>query len=181
MKSKPWIWHYITCNSEFSTYPLTSCWCLFGLCWFHPLIGFPLGVGLLLSRNLSILIEIEIKFSFFVLTWENSLCGRCTKLLRVLLILLGCLFLYWSVTMHVFPWIQSPDQSTGVSYKQEKKRLAINNAKRQWEVNQGSMISRTGKLVKMPELYANHVGSIANSDIISPTNEDSLEVESIQR
>uniref|UniRef100_K1PQ40 Leucine-rich repeat-containing protein 49 n=1 Tax=Magallana gigas TaxID=29159 RepID=K1PQ40_MAGGI len=62
----------------------------------------------------------------------------------------------------------------------EKKRLAINNAKRQWEVNQGSMISRTGKLVKMPELYANHVGSVANSDIISPSNEDSLEVESIQ-
>lgn len=100
MKSKPWIWHYITCNSEFSTYPLTSCWCLFGLCWFHPLIGFPLGVGLLLSRNLSILIEIEIKFSLFVLMWENSLCDRCTKLLRVLLILLGHLFLYWSVTMY---------------------------------------------------------------------------------
>ncbi|XP_078315682.1 leucine-rich repeat-containing protein 49-like isoform X1 [Crassostrea virginica] len=62
----------------------------------------------------------------------------------------------------------------------EKKRLAINNARRQWEVNQSTMINRTGKLIKMPELYANHVGSVANSDIISPSNEENLEVESIQ-
>ncbi|KAK3097495.1 hypothetical protein FSP39_010176 [Pinctada imbricata] len=64
----------------------------------------------------------------------------------------------------------------------EKKRLAINNAKRQWEVMQGTMINRTSKLVKMPELYANHVGSVPNSDVISPNgneNEENLDVESV--
>ncbi|KAJ8310932.1 hypothetical protein KUTeg_011517 [Tegillarca granosa] len=50
----------------------------------------------------------------------------------------------------------------------EKKRLAINNAKRQWELMQGSMMGQTGKLVKMPELYANHVGTVPNSEIVTP-------------
>ncbi|XP_062612472.1 leucine-rich repeat-containing protein 49-like isoform X3 [Saccostrea cucullata] len=70
-------------------------------------------------------------------------------------------------------------ESSRTNIMKEKKRLAINNAKRQWEVMQGSMMNRTGKLVKMPELYANHVGSVANSDLISPSNEENLEVESI--
>nr|XP_022330180.1 leucine-rich repeat-containing protein 49-like isoform X3 [Crassostrea virginica] len=71
-------------------------------------------------------------------------------------------------------------ESNKTNIMKEKKRLAINNARRQWEVNQSTMINRTGKLIKMPELYANHVGSVANSDIISPSNEENLEVESIQ-
>ncbi|XP_061172062.1 leucine-rich repeat-containing protein 49-like [Saccostrea echinata] len=70
-------------------------------------------------------------------------------------------------------------ESSRTNIMKEKKRLAINNAKRQWEVMQGSMMNRTGKLVKMPELYANHVGSVSNSDLISPSNEENLEVESI--
>ncbi|XP_013403685.1 leucine-rich repeat-containing protein 49 isoform X1 [Lingula anatina] len=47
----------------------------------------------------------------------------------------------------------------------EKRRLAINNAKRQWEVMQGSLMHRTNRLVKMPELYATHVGSYSHSDL----------------
>lgn len=46
---------------------------------------------------------------------------------------------------------------------QERRRLAINNAKRQWETMQGSLISNTSKMAKGPavrELYANHVGSL---------------------
>ncbi|XP_056022974.1 leucine-rich repeat-containing protein 49-like isoform X9 [Ostrea edulis] len=70
-------------------------------------------------------------------------------------------------------------ESNRTNVMKEKKRLAINNAKRQWEVMQGSMINRTGKLVKMPELYANHVGSVANSVLISPSNDENLEVESV--
>ncbi|KAL8577182.1 hypothetical protein ACOMHN_047950 [Nucella lapillus] len=42
----------------------------------------------------------------------------------------------------------------------EKRRLAINNAKRQWETMQGSLISRTGRMVRAPDLYASHLGSI---------------------
>ncbi|XP_076444066.1 leucine-rich repeat-containing protein 49-like isoform X2 [Babylonia areolata] len=42
----------------------------------------------------------------------------------------------------------------------EKRRLAINNAKRQWETMQGSLMSRTGKMVRGPDLYASHLGSI---------------------
>ncbi|XP_056022971.1 leucine-rich repeat-containing protein 49-like isoform X6 [Ostrea edulis] len=76
---------------------------------------------------------------------------------------------------NVMKMVHTPDRPPGG----EKKRLAINNAKRQWEVMQGSMINRTGKLVKMPELYANHVGSVANSVLISPSNDENLEVESV--
>lgn len=65
---------------------------------------------------------------------------------------------------------------------QEKKRLAINNARRQWEVMQGNMIHKTGKLSRTPDLYANHVGSIPNSELISPDGADeNIEVESINR
>lgn len=64
----------------------------------------------------------------------------------------------------------------------EKKRLAINNARRQWEVMQGNMINKSGKLSRTPDLYANHVGSIPNAEFISPDGaEESLEVESINR
>ncbi|XP_033750014.1 leucine-rich repeat-containing protein 49-like isoform X4 [Pecten maximus] len=63
----------------------------------------------------------------------------------------------------------------------EKKRIAINNAKRQWEVMQGTMINRTGKLVKMPDIYANHVGSVPNSDLVQPMtfSEENLDLESV--
>jgi hypothetical protein len=46
---------------------------------------------------------------------------------------------------------------------QEKRRIAINNAQRQWEVNTTHMMSRTNNLVKMPEIYANHVATVPNS------------------
>ena len=57
---------------------------------------------------------------------------------------------------------------------QEKRRLAINNAKRQWEVMQGSLIQKTSKLVRTPDLYANHVGSVPNSEVITPDNDDDI-------
>ncbi|XP_063434343.1 leucine-rich repeat-containing protein 49-like isoform X8 [Mytilus trossulus] len=62
----------------------------------------------------------------------------------------------------------------------EKKRLAINNARRQWEVMQGNMINKSGKLSRTPDLYANHVGSIPNAELVSPDGADeNMEVESI--
>ncbi|XP_060062567.1 leucine-rich repeat-containing protein 49-like [Ylistrum balloti] len=63
----------------------------------------------------------------------------------------------------------------------EKKRIAINNAKRQWEVMQGTMMNRTGKMVKMPDIYANHVGSVPNSDLVQPMtfSEENLDLESV--
>ncbi|XP_059163229.1 leucine-rich repeat-containing protein 49-like isoform X2 [Physella acuta] len=72
-----------------------------------------------------------------------------------------------------------------IAVLKEKRRLAINNAKRQWETMQGSMMSRTSRLVKvnnsMPELFANHIGSIPNMELRSPLSGeiDGLEVESL--
>ncbi|XP_070206468.1 leucine-rich repeat-containing protein 49-like isoform X2 [Littorina saxatilis] len=61
-----------------------------------------------------------------------------------------------------------------VAILKEKRRLAINNAKRQWETMQGGVLSRTGKLVKAPDLYANHLGSLpsANDMFSSPFQQD---------
>ncbi|XP_060602229.1 leucine-rich repeat-containing protein 49-like isoform X4 [Ruditapes philippinarum] len=53
----------------------------------------------------------------------------------------------------------------------EKRRLAINNAKRQWEVMQGSLIQKTSKMTRTPELYANHIGSVPNSEVVTPDND----------
>ena len=67
---------------------------------------------------------------------------------------------------------------------QEKRRLAINNAKRQWETMQGSLLSRTGKMVRAPELYANHLGSLPSaSDMFSSPfqQEDDTELVSVTR
>ncbi|WAQ99125.1 LRC49-like protein [Mya arenaria] len=56
-----------------------------------------------------------------------------------------------------------------LSVMKEKRRLAINNAKRQWEVMQGSLIQKTSKMTRQtPDLYANHIGSIPNSEVVSP-------------
>ena len=64
---------------------------------------------------------------------------------------------------------------------QEKRRLAINNAKRQWEVMQGSLIQKTSKL-RTPDLYANHIGSVPNSEVMSPDqDEDIKDDESLTR
>ncbi|CAL1537613.1 unnamed protein product [Lymnaea stagnalis] len=74
-----------------------------------------------------------------------------------------------------------------IAMLKEKRRIAINNAKRQWETMQGSMMSRTSRLVKinssMPELFANHIGSIPNIEMTpSPVGEgDRLDVESLTR
>ncbi|ELT96533.1 hypothetical protein CAPTEDRAFT_183497 [Capitella teleta] len=58
-------------------------------------------------------------------------------------------------------------ETTKVSIMKERRRLAISNARRHWEVNQGSLIHRTSKLVQsaMPELYANHVASVPNAEL----------------
>ncbi|XP_052279636.1 leucine-rich repeat-containing protein 49-like isoform X4 [Dreissena polymorpha] len=53
----------------------------------------------------------------------------------------------------------------------EKRRLAINNAKRNWEVSQGSLIQRTSKMTRTPDLYANHIGSLPNAEVVSPDQE----------
>lgn len=46
----------------------------------------------------------------------------------------------------------------------EKRRAAITNAKCQWEAIQGSMMSRSGKLSKIPDLYAQHVATYPSSN-----------------
>ncbi|KAH9494929.1 Leucine-rich repeat-containing protein 49 [Bulinus truncatus] len=72
-----------------------------------------------------------------------------------------------------------------IAMLKEKRRLAINNAKRQWETMQGSMMSRTSRLTKingsMPELFASHIGSIPNSEtsILTITDTDGLDIESL--
>ncbi|RUS69701.1 hypothetical protein EGW08_022537 [Elysia chlorotica] len=72
-----------------------------------------------------------------------------------------------------------------IAMLKEKRRLAINNAKRQWETMQGSMMSRTSRMVKvsttMPELFANHIGSVPSSEnIMSGGQEmDGLDLESL--
>ncbi|XP_076465763.1 leucine-rich repeat-containing protein 49-like isoform X2 [Babylonia areolata] len=49
-----------------------------------------------------------------------------------------------------------------VAILKERRRLAINNAKRQWETMQGSLMSRTGKMVRAPELYSGaRMGSLS--------------------
>eukprot|EP00106_Octopus_bimaculoides_P015658 XP_014783100.1 PREDICTED: leucine-rich repeat-containing protein 49-like [Octopus bimaculoides] len=58
----------------------------------------------------------------------------------------------------------------------EKRRVAINNAKKQWDVIQGSLMSHVGKTGKIPELYTSHVGSYPNTrrpnDTGIPQNKD---------
>ncbi|GFO31885.1 leucine-rich repeat-containing protein 49-like protein [Plakobranchus ocellatus] len=73
-----------------------------------------------------------------------------------------------------------------IAMLKEKRRLAINNAKRQWETMQGSMMSRTSRMVKvtttMPELFANHIGSVPSSDNIMSSGGaemDGLDLESL--
>ena len=39
---------------------------------------------------------------------------------------------------------------------------------------QGSLIQKTSKLVRTPDLYANHVGSVPNSEVMSPDNDDDI-------
>ncbi|KAJ8304817.1 hypothetical protein KUTeg_018400 [Tegillarca granosa] len=74
-------------------------------------------------------------------------------------------FWYDTTSVAFLTWRQSLINEEERRIALEKKRLAINNAKRQWELMQGSMMGQTGKLVKMPELYANHVGTVPNSEI----------------
>ena len=67
---------------------------------------------------------------------------------------------------------------------QEKRRLAINNAKRQWETMQGGILARTGKMVRGPDLYANHLGSLPlPGDMFSGSfqHEDDTELVSVTR
>ena len=48
---------------------------------------------------------------------------------------------------------------------QERRRLAISNAQRHWELMQGSAISRLNKMNKRPtELFANHISNVPSSD-----------------
>lgn len=60
-------------------------------------------------------------------------------------------------------------------FLKEKRRLAINNARRQWEVMQGSLMTRSHRLVHgaMPDLVASHVANIRNSELAGEEAEDS--------
>ena len=53
---------------------------------------------------------------------------------------------------------------------QEKRKQAINTAKQQWEIMQSTMIGKSNRLTKMPEIYASHVATYDNpvdqSDVI---------------
>ncbi|XP_048258880.1 leucine-rich repeat-containing protein 49-like isoform X2 [Haliotis rufescens] len=75
-------------------------------------------------------------------------------------------------------------ENNKISVMKEKRRIAINNAKRQWETMQGSLLSRTGRLVSgQRELYANHIGTINNSDFMShsPDGDDNDSITSDKR
>ena len=67
-------------------------------------------------------------------------------------------------------------------YLQEKRRLAINNARRQWEMMQGTMMGKTNRLVRdaMPEIVANHVGTYPNYVMTEGTEENGYEHETIR-
>ena len=71
--------------------------------------------------------------------------------------------------------------------------MAINNARKQWEVMQGSMMGKTNRLVRdaasdssrlvrdaMPELVANHVGTYPNEIVIDSTQENGYERETVR-
>ena len=69
---------------------------------------------------------------------------------------------------------EKPDKSAVVYLMcgifQERRRVAISNAKRQWEVMQSSLTTRTPRNTNnMPDLYASHVTTVNNSDV---TNDD---------
>lgn len=36
---------------------------------------------------------------------------------------------------------------------------------------QGSIIQKTSKLIRTPDLYANHIGSVPNSEVVTPDND----------
>ena len=67
-------------------------------------------------------------------------------------------------------------------FHQEKRRLAINNARKQWEIMQGSMMGKTNRLVReaMPEIVANHVGTYPNELVVDGTEENGYEHETIR-
>ena len=60
--------------------------------------------------------------------------------------------------------------------------MAINNARKQWEVMQGSMMGKTNRLVRdaMPELVANHVGTYSSEMVIDATEENAYERETVR-
>ena len=67
-------------------------------------------------------------------------------------------------------------------FRQEKRRLAINNARKQWEMMQGTMMGKTNRLVReaMPEIVANHVGTYPNEVMVDGTEENGYEHETIR-
>lgn len=60
-------------------------------------------------------------------------------------------------------------QTMRLLFIQEKRRLAINNARRQWEVMQGTMMGKSNRLVRdvMPDLVASHVGTFPSNRLDS--------------
>lgn len=58
-----------------------------------------------------------------------------------------------------------------VAIMKEKRRAAITNAKFQWEAIQGTMMSRSSKMSRIPDLYAQHVASYPSVN----TQESSLQ------
>lgn len=59
---------------------------------------------------------------------------------------------------------------------QEKRKQAIHTAKQQWEMMQSTMMGKSNRLTKMPEIYANHVATYDNprptSDVIDEDTDD---------
>lgn len=47
--------------------------------------------------------------------------------------------------------------------QQEKRKQAINTAKQQWEMMQSTLMGKSNRLTKMPEIYASHVGTYDNT------------------
>ncbi|ESP05320.1 hypothetical protein LOTGIDRAFT_208342 [Lottia gigantea] len=69
-------------------------------------------------------------------------------------------------------------ESNKIAIMKEKRRIAISGVKRNWELKQGSHIAKTGSLIRtspMPELFANHIGTLKNSDILFHNDKDDSE------
>lgn len=53
---------------------------------------------------------------------------------------------------------------------QEKRKQAIHTAKKQWEMMQTTLMGKSNRITKMPELYASHVTTYDSLPSNEPTN-----------
>ena len=61
--------------------------------------------------------------------------------------------------------------------------MAINNAKRQWEVMQGGLMQRSSRVIKqaMPDLYATHVAATVANDVMDDEDRHTMSSSSRSR